>query len=270
MNIIDKFNQLSASGKLEDGKELLLREGYIEAINTEIQDAYLEFIPPTLELEKELATSLKQLFDKDISIRRKASVYINKQSRGNWTTKQRGWLRDPRTVGLLIEALKDEDEKVVINACIALGMISKRYDYNDLRIYNAIVKLFSHKSDEVKIKAAQSIPQFNFEEGWKKILKSLNYKPLKLARWTVGLAVAGYGSQMSSQMKSIFIEPLILAYEDEKSLDAKGVLIKGIGKIGSANVLDKLENLLQNESDINLKEYIILAINKIKQQSTKP
>ncbi len=242
--ITAQAREFISQNKLEDARELLLLNGYINHHEKAIQKAYLELIPERLPLNEKLSRDSLNLFSEDPAIRIKAASSINGVSRGNWTKELKYCLADPRTISLLLKTLED-NEKVLFYSINSLGMIGQRYDYNDYRIFDALVGLYKKDvADKLKIAIAQAIPQFTSEVGWRITMETLRCKPAKLARLTVGLAVARYGESMRTELKQLFIDPLVTSFKGEKDLDTKEVLIKAIAKVGGISCKDILEDLL--------------------------
>lgn len=92
------------------------------------------------ELIIEFKSTLKELQSNDTAIRKKATDYINKVSRGNWTATNKDWLTDTRTISILIDAIEQEtDEKILLELVNTIGSISQRYEYYDLRVLNVLI-----------------------------------------------------------------------------------------------------------------------------------
>lgn len=266
--IIRQSEEYLLQGKEEEARALLLEYGYCLSNNIEIQKLFLEKFQPAPELRKELNGSLKDLFSDDLQTRQKAAAYINKQSRSEWSTKKRAWLKDPRTIEILIKALHDPDEKVILEITIALGMIAQRYKYLDTRIYTALTQKFKEVDDQIKIKIAQSIACFKFEETWEYVLDVLKCEPVKLANWTVGMAIAKYAKDASVKQKGRLLDPLLEAYKNEKDSDSKASLMKGMREIGNQSILSELLELGEKEKNSVLKKEIEFTVRTIKERAS--
>lgn len=90
----------------------------------------------------------------------------------------------------MLERMKNCDEKVRKELIYTLGMISQRYDYEDLRIRDTLLEWFDQSSDALQIVIAGAMSHFGTPKVWKQVLSVIDHKPKMDARRTVGNAIA--------------------------------------------------------------------------------
>jgi hypothetical protein len=163
-------------------RDILLDNGFINNKDSVLQKKFFDLFPPSKELENELAGSLKQLFDKDEAVRKKASIYIEKQPRKSMNGYLKLWLKDPRTIDILCKAIDDKNLDVQENVILALGTIADRYDYVDLEVYKKIIRKYDTANDKLKVSIAQSVGKYPTNEKWNVILNAFDIKPTKRTR----------------------------------------------------------------------------------------
>lgn len=258
--VINQAEQSVENGNLEEAKELLLNEGYIKQLDDEIQKAYRNLIPISSDLENELNTSLKDVFDSDSKKRFNALRYIHKQARRETHKDRRSWLQEPRTVSILLEVLENEtEEKLIAETAGALSAIAFRY-FPDIRIYNALKKLLNSKNKEVLYVAIEGISNYSFTDKWDDLISILENNPPAKIKAVISTAIMSKNNGLNEEKEHLLIPLLFRAFEKEKDVETKNRLVNAIAKIGDKTVVEKLNELLDKESNPMLKERISSAI----------
>lgn len=147
-------------------KDILINKGFLEKEDTEIQKLFYEIFPPSEELKQEMETSLKDLFSDEEKTRLIASKYLEKQPRLTINPNIQSWLKDPRSIDILLRALNDNNLEVQKNILDMLGTISHRYNYSAFNVYNVILKKYNSSNIDLKFYIARSICQFPYQEKW--------------------------------------------------------------------------------------------------------
>jgi len=250
MNVEDTIKQVKQKkdkGDLFDileARDILLNSGFIDNKNVELQNAFYDIFPPSKEFLKEVNSSFKNLFSDDVSIRRKTSSYLEKQPRKSMNGYLQLWLKDPRTIDLLLKALDDNDAKVLENIILCLGNIADRYNYNDLNIYHKLVDLYDKVSDNLKITIAQSIGSFHIKDKWDIILKTLNMTSTGKTYEILGTVVFSHGEDMPIDMKvkfcSLFMNALL---KENKISDVTYSILRALEVIGNETTINDLKKI---------------------------
>lgn len=258
--IIKQAEQFAENGNLSEAKELLLTEGYVKELNEEIQQAYLNLIPINSRLENELKTSLKEVFDDDSKKRFNALRYIHRQARRETHKDRKEWLRDPRTLDILLRVLEAETkENVVAETAGALSAIAFRY-FPDLRIYNALKNLLDSKNKEVLYAAIEGVANYPFADKWDVLIPILEKNPTAKIKTVISTAIMSKNNALSDEKKLSLIPPLLNSFEKEKDIETKNRLVNAIAQIGNKSVVERLNELSAKESNLMLKERINSAI----------
>lgn len=258
MNALEIINQAKEELKKGDffnvirAKNILLNHGFINIYNEQIKTAFFELFPPSKELQYEMVHSLKQLFDNDLVIRRKASSYLERKPRKSINGILELWLKDPRTIDILCKALSDEDVKVQDNIIMCLGNIADRYHYNDTEIYNKIVSKFEGASNKMKVTIAQSICSFPPDEKWDIVNQSFDIEPTHSTRAILGRCIFAYGYSMPVETRKNFFPILFDALNKEKSLDTKYSLLRALEVIGNEEVIKVLNIIKHDQNNVPL------------------
>lgn len=125
-------------------------------------------------LDEELNASLKDILSDDFEIKLKASKYLEKIPRMETDNRREAWLKDPRTISILIKALDDSNEDVIGNISRSLGEIVKRYHYSDDGIFNKIISNYNKVSIDTKFQIATSLGWFPTQEKWDYLYDALS------------------------------------------------------------------------------------------------
>lgn len=153
---------------------LLLENGFVKNADAKIQDAYFGIIP-----EPEIFTKNKEQFDnlysKDEGLRVNSAKHFSKLARDEGSVFRGMFFRYPKTFELLFPALKDENQKVVIDIIITLGCAYNRY-FKDLRVERELYKFYNHTNKEVLISVIIWTSGINKEEKFDYIFPLLETK----------------------------------------------------------------------------------------------
>ncbi|CAA6810613.1 MAG: Unknown protein [uncultured Sulfurovum sp.] len=212
-------------------RRLFYEHTYLKSISSEHDKLFNEIFYVPKELKHELEHSLKEIKSKDDAIRIKSARYFQRQSYDTTAMCVEIWLAHPLTVELIIKALeKEENKKIIPYLIMALGMIAFRYQFKDLRIYEAVKPFFYDKkrtSKEIKIRLMSTLCNFENPEKWEYVYEVLKNKPNDLAFKLINRIIGGYFyrsnntvQNMSREMKNNFIK-VLMSYDN---LYAKEIL----------------------------------------------
>jgi HEAT repeat protein len=226
MNTISKAKTLLAAERVDEARELLLENGFIERLDSEIQAAYEQLIPLSKALQEQLSGPLASLRSKQAATRSKAADQIGREARKEWSSDRKVWLADPRTTGPLIKALDDVDDKVVEVAAAAIAAIARGY-FPDLRAFDPLAKLLSSPKKNVRLYAVLGISSLHHPDRWKLLLNMTTDKVTDVRR-TVCRSMVAYlpKSKLSPALRA----KLIAAITPLQS-DPDGVVKKVAGNV---------------------------------------
>jgi hypothetical protein len=270
--IRSKCERLRNQGQDSECRDLLLRHGYFQGLEPRVQALFLSYFPPSETLKKEMSGSLHQLSSENPVLRLKAAKYLSGRARGNWSLDNKLWLADPRTVDVLLMALSDNDDGVLRFVINALGNLSQRYSFPDLRIKEALLPIFDSAGDPIRLEIVQAIPQFARDERvCEVILAGLKCRPEKRACWTVGLAVSRYaGSLMTMKSKMRFMDALMPVISKQKNVASFEVMLSAIIMLNLPETLELLNSLCHSVPPA-LAESLNDAIEELKEsRGSKP
>ncbi len=199
-------------------RDILLSNGFINNKNQELQQAYFELFPVNFKLEQELETSLKDIQSDDEQVREKASKYLQRKPSLETSMIAKLWLKEPRTINILCNVLeKEKNIKILENVILSLGSIARRYEYNDLSIFNSIVSKFDKANDRLKIQIAKSCSHFPTDKKWNYVYKALDCKPKKNAILWLTVAIINQHNEIPTEMKEKFKEKLLAEFYNPKN-----------------------------------------------------
>ena len=212
-------------------RRLFYEYTYLKSISSEHDKLFNEIFYVPKELKYELEHSLKEIKSTDDVIRIKAARYFQRQAYDTTAMCVEIWLAHPLTVGLIIKALeKEENKKIIRYLVMALGMIAFRYQFKDLRIYEAVKPFFYDKkrtSKEIKIRVMSTLCNFENPKKWEYVYEVLKNKPNDLAFKLIIIIIGGYFDKdnntvqnMSKEMKNNFSR-VLMTYDN---LYAKDIL----------------------------------------------
>jgi len=143
-------------GKRDEAQCLLLDRGYIEGLDTTIQDAYLKLIPvnPTLRILLEQVYS--EFENPDPKLRYKAVDTIARELIKERLRDKTFWMRDPRAADPLIAAVSDPDTKVSECALFALSRLVGNY-FPDRRTFRVFLGKLADPSQQARTYAISGI-----------------------------------------------------------------------------------------------------------------
>jgi|GEM_PF-5787610 len=243
--------------KYHELRDLLLDNGFINNDDATLKEAYFKIFPTNEPLEKELKTSLKDILSNDETARLESSKHLEKAPRKVGNMVDALWLKEPRTIEILCKALDNEtNDKILENIILCLGSIARRYNYNNIEIFNKIVSKFENANDRLKIRIAQSCGHFTVIKKWEYIYEALDCKPKKDAITILNIHLQNQHKKIPTEFKQKFKEKLLVEFYNEKNKNEK---VK-------ATAVDTAIVLMQKEDLEELKKirdnYSILASTK--------
>ena len=234
----------------EDARDLLLELGYGPEADEEARDLFFKHFPLATGVEKEVLEALNNLCSIDVKKRQSASKYIDRKARGNWTTTNKHWLADPRTIDQILPAAKDSDPKVREMAISALGHISRRYGYHDHRILASLLEQFEHANDRDRIEIIAAIPQFGGKEVLETIYQGFECRQSKRKASAMGFAIGAYADKLfnSTKLRERFLDGILNELKFCKNADDVDNWIAAAAAL-------KIESSARNLLDVLPKKY---------------
>lgn len=256
--VIARAKKLLAKGQIEKAQDLLLDAGYNQ-LDSEVQQAYVSLFPPSNELTELLAGSLKDLTAADLSVRLKASRWIEDQARDFPTADRGAWLKDPRTVELLLAALDDPDKRIVENAASALKNICFRY-YPDRRAYPAFLRMLGSSSATMRYYAVEGVATLGGNEGIDHILPLLNDRAAKVRAEVPGCILQCYMDRRLSRDTTRRLQQVLATTLTDRHPDVRTLAASCLREFGDQSVMANLKSALRAEKNAGSKESLLMAI----------
>jgi HEAT repeat protein len=182
-NVVARAKQLVASKKIDEARKLLLDEGFVQRSDRAVQAAYLELIPPA-DAKPELNEPLRRLASSDPDVRYKAIQAISREMFQESSIPRQAWASDPRVTTVLIDALEDEDKRVVEEAAGVLAVIVGRY-FADLRAFEPLVPLLESGRKQTRVNAVAAIGKLSHQDRWRVLLPMFKDKAAEVRRSAV-------------------------------------------------------------------------------------
>lgn len=176
---VAEARRLLNENQVDEARELLLREGYVDRADAQVQAAYESLIPVTPQLQEQLDGVLAQLQDADPRVRKKAANSFRRIAMKATSVILMKWMRDPRTTGRLIAALDDADPACKEESAGALAWTIWRY-FPDLRAFEPLSALLSSSRKETRFYATLGIGWLNHPQRWKALLPMFSDKSEKV------------------------------------------------------------------------------------------
>ncbi len=192
-------------------------------------------ISPARPQPDDVDTLIRQLKDKDRSIREKAVKALSKT-------------KDPRAGGPLIDTLKDKDKDVRIWAVIALG------ELGDPRAVEPLIGVLNDRDDDVRRWTLESLGKVGGPAAVKALadrLKDGTESDRKLSALSLG-KTGDAGA----------VDPLIVALQDGQESVREGAA-KALGELGNLRAVEALSGLAVNDERWNVQRAAIEALGRI-------
>lgn len=157
------------SGETDEARDLLLTEGYVHREDADVQRAYPQLLKPSGVLAKKLAEVSAAVSEPSAEARYKALSALAREVFQETSEHLRAWLADPRVTDLWIQALGDDDPKVVEKAAAILSVVVSRY-FADLRTFEPLSALLMSKRKQTRLYAVFSIPYLARPDRWDVLL----------------------------------------------------------------------------------------------------
>lgn len=247
-----------------EARNELLQQGFVRGNSRRVRSAFFDLFPATRELSRELESSLGDLREGEAPARKKAAKYIEAQSRKSKTVPLEMWLKDPRTVEVLVAAVDDSDEEVVINVALALGNIASRYQFPAPEAFDALETMYADAPATTKIVLAIAIAPFPNQAKWTLLVDALRggasgkrnkWLPLLLDR----LRSAGRPDRNTSAAFAELLSPIL---DSAKGADRVRI-VAALGRVGDVSSLDRLKALKVPKKDAQLKEATAQAVREL-------
>lgn len=266
-NVVQQVKELIALGELRLARNLLLEEGYVNQLNPLIQKEFFELFPKNPELILEEQTTLKELFSPNEESRLRAAKYICRQASNETALKREAWLKDPRTIDVLIKATEDESPKVVAEIAFALAAVAWRY-FRDLRMYPVLKKLLLYPNRDVQWGAICGVCTFyNRLDRWDVLIPFLLSRTPSKFKHEIAKAVSSGPRQLIPKDRTDLREALLTALKKERVVTTKRGLVRALYWIGDKQTKPELERMLQIEEDKPTQEELKSAIDRIDKES---
>jgi hypothetical protein len=163
-SIVQEARRLLDHGQGLEARELLLRKGFIKALQPEIQAAFMSLIPPSPTLRKMLDGPYRDLQSETAATRLRGLIHIAREIASDSPLDGVRWMRHPRASQPLIERLSDTDQEVAAQALLVLTRLVWRY-FPDQRARAALLPLLSSPDQERRLSAIGALAWLRSEES---------------------------------------------------------------------------------------------------------
>jgi len=150
----------------------MLRQGFIEAEQPEVQRAYGQLIPPSERLAERLRGELADVSAPDSRVRNAALTMLAREVFKEYSAQLKEWLADPRTTDALLGALADPDPHVAEKAAGILSVIVSRY-FPDRRAFAPMAALLNSGRKQTRVYAVFTLAHLAHGELWGVLLPAL-------------------------------------------------------------------------------------------------
>lgn len=252
-------------GKADEARDLLLAAGYEDGLDSTAQAEYAQLFPSSPEIVDKLDEYAARLADPDAKVRVAAAKAIAKEALRESSVRAAVWLRNPRTTGLLTDALTDPDPEVHVHATTALAMIALRY-FRDRRAIPPILSMLQSPHPLARSWACQAAERLAGAAALEPILPLLEDNNVRV-RTSALSAVGGIlGSGLPSTDR-VRVSNALAQMTDDKDLDIRIMVAGHLGAVGDSNSAEVLTSWCKREKDREVKREIRAALTRLDQAS---
>ncbi|MBX7221874.1 MAG: hypothetical protein K1Y36_18115 [Blastocatellia bacterium] len=264
--IIGEAKGLLQLGKNREARDLLLQEGYVNRLVPEIQNAFLELFAPSQELLNEEQTTFRKLVSQQPKIRFEAARYLCRQAHNEINIKREAWLKDPRTVDVLLAAARDDEPKTLAEIALALAALAGRY-YQDLRMYPVLQELIRHSAREVQWGALRGVCEFyQCPDQWDVLIPFLVSRSPAKFKGTIAHAIYTGPRELRPFNHALLRKALLSALVKERVPETKLGLIRALGCVGDGDSGLELKQYLKETTDSEIRKRIKEALKDIQER----
>lgn len=264
--IIGEAKGLLHLGKNREARDLLLQEGYVKRLVPEFQTAFLELFPPSQELLNEEKTTFRKLVSQQLNVRLEAARYLCGQAHNEITIKREAWLKDPRTVDVLLAAARDNEPKTLAEISLALAALAERY-YKDLRMYPVLRELIRHSAREVQWGALRGVCTFyQCPDQWDVLIPFLVSRSPAKFKGAIARAIYVGPKEMRPVNHPFLRKALLSALVKERVRETQVGLIRALGCVGDEESGLELKKYLTDTNDSEIRKRIKEALKDIQER----
>ncbi|MDG9669401.1 HEAT repeat domain-containing protein [Hahella sp. CR1] len=259
--LIAKAQTLLQQGALEEARELLLQEGFVQGDNPLLQNAYYELIPIDEALKAKLSplkSALQPPFD-DSAVKAVAAVAKEAARATNKATY--AWIRDPRVTDVLIDALSHGKARLVKETALALAHIVHRY-FADYRVRAAFVPLLSNGNKTVRRVACGVVGRWP-DEAIVAMLAPLMEDKEAEVRQEATKTLAGLPRESIPELALALFESALIARLQDTDPTVRDIAAFGLGEHQVKQAVPELEAALRVEVSRLAGESIEGALGKL-------
>lgn len=245
-----------------DARDLLLNEGFINFYNEEIKKVYWELFSDNKYFEEKHKTVLHDIQSKDTSTRLNASKKIAKEPYEEYSNFRKFWLKDPRTIDILLHVLENEkEEEILLNLVNFFGQNAIRYSYDDINIFEKIIIKYDKVSNKGKITIASNCLLFPTEKKWNYVLDAIKLKPYSevITKFDVPLLISK--KEIPNDLRKEILNNLAMIAKQSKGIKLTNKSVQLILNLVNKNEKQLLEDLRTSIDTNNLGDYTNGALN---------
>jgi len=239
----------------DEARRLLLREGFILALDVKIQSEFYKIISEPKQFTNE-NENFTNLYSPDENLRLKAAKHFSKQARNENSIFREFLFSYPKTFDILLPALQDKNLKVAKEIIAALGCAYIRY-FEDLRVENHLFEFYSHKNREILLATIIWTQLINKRKKYAYIFSLLKLQqPTKILEALCG----HFRLDIETDLK-LKAQPILLHCLKLKITDAgKNEIFKAIERTLDDETIPEFLKLKCLESDENFSKLLLRQI----------
>lgn len=260
--------ELLASKDSDAAAKLLLEEGFIKRSEPAIQAAYRELIPPGKTLREMLSSIYEGLDDSKVAVRRKVSMQIAREFSRTTVRDNVRWMRDPRAVDPLIEAMEDRDAVVRERALGALMRLVNRF-YPDQRTAPIFIEYLKDEKQLNRFNAISGIGCLRQQSLLEHLVQPLE-QGTDEDRAQVAAQIWGLSFETWYHMHQLpmewsesgrrFWRKKMLEALNDPAPKVREHSARALEKLGNAATIPDLQRARDHEADANVRFYLEQAL----------
>jgi HEAT repeat protein len=273
--IIASAKKLLASGRVHEAHNLLLDEGYVNRLQTKIQQAFLTLIPIDPTLKAMLDGVYQDLADPRPDVRFKALTQLAREFAREHLRDKVRWMRDPRASEPIIKAALDSNRKIYDRALIVLLRLTCKY-FPDQRSLPAFLLRLTDREQETRIRAIGGIGCLRREELLVHLIDFIDHgtdlERAEVSGQIWGLSIEAWENmnlhpiQWTDVGRRFWENKMVVALRDSCA-DVRKNAVRALKGLGTPDTLAALQAARSVEHDEEVCFYLDEAIAAIKERA---
>jgi HEAT repeat protein len=209
--------------------------------------------------------ALRNLSDPDPIVRLKAAKWLAKQALGETSNEVEAWIANAKAMSPIIAALDDSDPKVAEEAIIAVAEATRRY-IKDYRAYAGVLRLLKSKRALTRMWAVVAARWLRGKRCLDDVLPLLDDKAKNVRQKVLVVITATAGGKLDPPLRQRLLSAVRPILNDNDWVLRRSAA-SALGIVGNRSHLDELKKALKKERNRFAREYMEIAIERIKKKS---